>query len=59
MSLYFVCIYINVRVVKYDWHLPIVDCCIGCIVHARYNVLSGSYQFGPRNLDLRVTQVKL
>jgi hypothetical protein len=49
MSLYFVRVQICVQVVEYDWHMRIVDCCIEYM--ARYNAVSGSSQFGPRNLN--------
>jgi len=49
MSLYFARVQICVQVVEYDWHMPIVDCCIEYM--ARYNAVLGSGQFGPRNLN--------
>ena len=50
MSLYFVGVRICVRVVEYDWHMPIVNCCIEYIVHARNNVVLMCGQFGQLSL---------
>jgi hypothetical protein len=50
MSLYFVRVRICVHVVKYDWYMPIVDCCIEYIVHARNNVVLRCGQFGQLSL---------
>ena len=47
-SAYFVWIHIHVRVVKYDWHMPIVNCCIEYIVCVQNSVISGS---GQHNLN--------
>ena len=46
MSLYSVGVPICVLVVEYDRHMPIVDCCIEYIVHARSNVVLRCGQFG-------------
>jgi hypothetical protein len=50
MSLHFVGLRICVRVVEYDWHMAIVDCCIEYIVHARNNVVLRCGQFGQLSL---------
>jgi hypothetical protein len=51
MSLYFEWVHICVRVVEYDLHMLIVVYCIKCIIYAENKVVSGSSQFGPRNVN--------
>jgi len=50
MSLYLVGVHICVRVVEYDCYMPIVNCCIEYIVHARNNVVLMCGQFGQLSL---------
>jgi hypothetical protein len=50
MSLYFVEAPICVRVVEYDCYMPIVDCCIEYIVHARNIVVLRCGLFGQLSL---------
>ena len=50
MSLYSVGVPICVLVVEYDRHMPIVDCYIEYIVHARSNVVLRCGQFGQLSL---------
>jgi len=51
MSLYFARVQIHVRVVEYDLHTLIVDCCTEYIINVRNTVVSDFGQFGPSNLD--------
>jgi len=46
MSLYFAGFRICVRVIQYDWHMAIVDCCIEYIVQGRSNIVLRCGQFG-------------
>ena len=47
-SVCFVWIQIRMHVVKYDWHMPIVNCFIEYIVYVQNSVVSGS---GQHNLN--------